>query len=307
MPWGEFLCEVVADSAGAAAGAAALPIAGPVGAAVAGAAAKKTTQELLQGFLAAQDDQLQRIEDINRDLQGRLIGLEQGMEILLDKSWLKAQDFIEEAARSPDREREDLLLARNELIDAWRSARDDTRRSMVAQKLVVVHALLEEPASVNKWLIDAATAAINAFFTQVETSIDMLQEEVKNYEALYRRHQNVIPYEMTKVGFCDNHLARGSFRGPDLPNPPRNDRDAIARAGRTWYGGLVPTTSARSLVSGLSAMQDDANVLDRLASPVGLNAIHMVVAFEEQPNVAVAEFSAKVTLDSLVWVDLTFN
>jgi hypothetical protein len=191
VDWPSYVRKVVSATAGAAAGAAVLP-GGPVAMAAAQAAAGKLSDDLLAQFMGAHLDQMQRIEELNQEMRGRLIGLQNTVGGLLDAPWRTALAHIEEAGRRPGRREQELELARTHLFEAWgvgqalldRDARSQDPAAMrcplVAQQIAAVYGFLGEPRNTVHWLATAYTASRNQLDNQVSAIYDLLREKAKH-------------------------------------------------------------------------------------------------------------------------------
>lgn len=76
---GEFLVELLSSTAAAAAGVAGTAAGGPLVGVAASTAAAKVTSSLVRTFLGVQDAQLNYLEALNRNLDGRLAELQAGL------------------------------------------------------------------------------------------------------------------------------------------------------------------------------------------------------------------------------------
>jgi hypothetical protein len=187
MEWQKYLRELVPKVAGAAAGAAAA-VGGPVGAAAAAKAASTTAEQLLAEFVGAQADQLDELVRLNREMNGRLAGLQQGVDSLLDADWKTALLHIEDASRSPARRATDLENARLKLFDAWGKANTAYRRQAIAEHMAALFAMLGEAANVRYWLEVACVAHSQMMADETRSIHDTLLERIKQW----RRWQSIL-------------------------------------------------------------------------------------------------------------------
>jgi hypothetical protein len=190
VDWPSYLRRVVSATAGAAAGVAA-SVAGPIAVASAGAAAGKLSGDLLEQFLGAHADQMQRIEELGKEMHGQLIGLQNTVGGLLDAPWRTALAHIDEAGRRPGREAQELELARANLFEAWGVAeglleRDTSsqdpaalRGPLIAQQIAALYSFLGEPLNTVHWLTIAYTANRNLVNNQVDSFRDSLVQRMK--------------------------------------------------------------------------------------------------------------------------------
>jgi hypothetical protein len=226
------------------------------------------------------------------------------------------------------------------MVDAWNSARDDVRKTLVGERMAAVYALLGDDMGSRKWLLAACSAAVSGYRAQIGLIIDSLESEVPKHQAVYNSAQAELPFGMTFVGFRDSHLNRRKFRGPEM-SPEEYQRISSfkllsAHGERMWYGGLIQTDLARSLVHGLQELQDTKDQLVAVCVPLGFSPmdlgpdldprhysqaqveererwakIMLLADFDprryEPAHVEVYERWAKIVLDSLVWVDLHFG
>jgi hypothetical protein len=190
VDWPSYLRTVVSKTAGAAAGVAAAA-GGPVAIASAASAAERLSDDLLTQFMPAHADQLQQLEEISRELRGRLISLQDSVGALLDGPWRTALAHIEEASRRPLRREQELELARIHLFDAWGPAEALLERNpqsqdpaalrcpLIAQQLAAVYSFLGEPLNATHWLVTAYAASHNQLNSQVDAVSDVFLQKVQ--------------------------------------------------------------------------------------------------------------------------------
>ena len=175
MRWLSFIQKTVTVTAGAAAGGAATAVtANPVLGAAAGAAATKTTEQILGEFLSAQQDALDTLLERTQNMELLLGGIRSDLQAVIDGPWRTALLHINDAAKHPDRARDELQIARNALYKAMGQATGSDTRTLIAQQLAVVYALLGEPADSRDWLSQSFQEADRAGEQAVATVIDSL-------------------------------------------------------------------------------------------------------------------------------------
>jgi hypothetical protein len=163
MRWLSFVQQTVTVTAAAAAGAAAtVATANPVAGAAAGAAAKKSAEDLLTELMPAQQDALDTLLDRTQNMERLLGGIRFDLHTLMDGSWQAALLHLEDAVNHPDRAAQDLRLARNTLYQAWGQSTASRKRTLIAQQLGVVYALLGEQADSRAWLTRSVQQATQA-------------------------------------------------------------------------------------------------------------------------------------------------
>jgi hypothetical protein len=160
--WGAFLASVVkkASVAAAQSGAAAAVGGGPQGAAAgaaAGVVVDSVMTELLGNFVQEQTEQFARLEQLNREMNGRLLALQKGVQTLLDGPILEARLLLQQAAadHTADRRERDILGARDALFRALSLAQTDARRALIAEQLAIVCVLEGDRDRGRVWLSQA--------------------------------------------------------------------------------------------------------------------------------------------------------
>ena len=157
--------------------------AAPVAGAAAGALAEATAERLLGEFLNAQDTQLDRVEALNRELHGRLLHLEAGIDAIRSAPMVAARLHVEEARRrdTPQRRADELTRARVALFEAWANAEGSPALQAVAgQQLSVVFALLNDIEGAKAWLTrsyEASCGAIDEQVSDTQREIDELLDQ----------------------------------------------------------------------------------------------------------------------------------
>lgn len=189
MGWRRYLAKTVSATTGAAAGAGVTVVAGPIGGAAAGAVVQQATESMLDELIAAQNDHLQDLAALNRELRDRLIGVQASVDTIIDGPWRTARLYIEEAARMHDaRQRgNNLELARQRLYDAWGMANNAMRRSAVAQELSALCALINDRSGVERWLDRASDNSDEAV---KEQSREVLKDRIESWESPVNMEQN---------------------------------------------------------------------------------------------------------------------
>jgi hypothetical protein len=142
--------------------AAAAVTANPLLAAAAGEAAKSGTEQLLNEFLPAQKEALDRLAERTSAIERLLGDVHSDVQALMDGPWQAAWLHIADAARHPNRARAELHLARHSLYLAWGSASSNAKRAQISQELSVVHALLGEWDDSRQWLFQSLSKASDA-------------------------------------------------------------------------------------------------------------------------------------------------
>lgn len=155
--WPKFLNQLLTASLTAAAGSAAnaattAATASPIVGAAADAAARKATDQLLGQFLPAQQEALQRIEGMTREIYALVDGLDARVKAHQSGPGRAALLHMEDAARHPEHAVEELQTARRLLYEAWGAASDASQRSFAAQQLSAVYALLGNHEDSSRWL-----------------------------------------------------------------------------------------------------------------------------------------------------------
>jgi hypothetical protein len=101
MSWSSFVRSILSTAAGTAAGVATLPAGGPIAAAVAGKAASGAADAVMDQFMEAEASIISRIDEMDREMTGRLVDLQAGVDALLDKDYRAALLHLEEVVRAP--------------------------------------------------------------------------------------------------------------------------------------------------------------------------------------------------------------
>jgi hypothetical protein len=186
MSWSRFLGQLVSTSAGAAAGAWTTSITvNPVAGAAAGAGVKKTTEQLLQEFLPAQQEALQVIEERTRQIYSLLAGVDSRVRALQSAPWRSALLNVEDALNAPEHATEDLERARQRLYDAFASVTDNAERAFVAQLLSVVFVMLGNDKQSRRWLFKSYAPTIeakNEMIEAVAAALPDLEYERKRWQ-----------------------------------------------------------------------------------------------------------------------------
>jgi Starch binding domain len=153
MRWLSFLEKTLIATAGAAAGGAVTAATvNPFIGTMAAAAAKESTEELVSEFLPAQQQALDELLERTRGIESLLGGIRSDIQTLLDAPWQTALLHIGDAARHPANAQGELQIARNALYEAWSSATTGAKKTLIAQQLSVVYALLGQRDDSRDWL-----------------------------------------------------------------------------------------------------------------------------------------------------------
>jgi len=295
MRWQDFLSKVASSTAGAAAGAATLPVGGPIGAAAAGAAANKSTEALINEFVQAQNEQLNRIEAINQDMQFRLLRLEQGMSVLLDGPWRTALFHIREAANRPHHFNEEITEARNELGKAYAMSTDDLRCSWIAQDLAAVYALSGDFSSVRRWLASAYESGLKGLNDQIWQAAKTIESEAEKHTKDYERYRKdkkrylaSRPSTLSHVKFKDELSTPG-------PRPFKHTG---------FYEVFADTVTVFQLVQGLGKLFNDLAQLRRTCIRAGIDQSTLPLPYTpDRGGIRVATNFAGADFDTLTYFD----
>lgn len=318
MRWQRFLIDLVSSSVGAAAGAATLPAAGPIGAAAAKVVADKSMAALLNEFVEAQNDQLNRIEAINQDMQCRLIRLEQGMNVLLDGPWRTALLHIQEAAHSPDRSDEEIVEARKKLLEAYSLSRNALRSSCVAQELAALYALSGDSGSVRRWLARAYDSGLEELKNQGWQAAEVLKpenneartitalEDIRNRAlSSYIRIRTIRARPILDIGGDMFATRQGvslvTFNDERLDDKPIYDKVIFASA---------DTEIARRLVQGLEQLLDDLAQLRLACIVAGIDQSELPPPYHSTyggVRVRNSDTFAKIELEPSFWIDIIYH
>jgi hypothetical protein len=173
--WSAFLASVIkkASVAAAQSGAAAAVGGGPQGAAAgaaAGAVVDSVMTELLGDFVRVQAEQFARLEQLNREMNGRLLALQKGVQTLLDGPLLEARLLLQQAAadNTAERRERDILGARDALFRALSLAQTDGRRALIAEQLAIVFVLDKDSDRGRVWISQAYDYAARTVPTQCQ-------------------------------------------------------------------------------------------------------------------------------------------
>ena len=242
MGWRRYLAKTVSATTGAAAGAAAgagvAVVAGPIGGAAAGAVVQQVTQLTLDELIEAQNDHLQDLAALNRELRDRLIGVQASVDTIIDGPWRTARLYIEEAALMHDaRQRgNNLELAMRRLYDAWGMANNAMRRSAVAQEISALCALINDRPGAERWLdraSDNSDEAVKEQSREVQDSIKF-EGRARNYRA-----EPLNPDITLATGQLSSYISRPYI--------------------------YVPTAAVAQSIAGLFALTFDAALLRQLS------------------------------------------
>jgi hypothetical protein len=124
-----------------------------------------------------QDEQLRFLADLNRNLDGRLAKIEDGLfevasgvgriqadlRVQLAEPWKTAQLFLRHAAEPDQRKetRKDYLRnARDKLFEAHSVAENSVARALIAQRLTGISLMLGDGPSARRWLLEAYPVAV---------------------------------------------------------------------------------------------------------------------------------------------------
>jgi hypothetical protein len=238
--WNSFLASVVkkASVAAAQSGAAAAVGGGPQGAAAgaaAGAVVDSIMTELLGDFVQEQAEQFARLEKLNREMNGRLLALQKGVQTLLDGPLLEARLLLQQAAadHTPERRDHDILGARDALFRAFSLAQTDGRRALIAEQLAIVFVLDKDSDRGRDWISQAHRYASNAVRTQ--------GQDIENrIRALYKKIDEVLETKEGKHYFAGGDPQEDAERSAFLdyrkfPEGLVLIRELIALIGFTGY------------------------------------------------------------------------
>jgi len=274
MSWSSFVRSVLSTAAGTAAGAATLPAGGPIAAAVANKAASTAAEAVMDQFMEAETSILTRIDEMNREMTGRLIDLQAGVDALLDKDHRAALLHLEEAARVPERALDELQAARSKLFDAWGAANTPMRGYLVAQHLVLVYALLNDPDAVRRWLLSSLEqiraeipgqvrrlhAAVVPHLVNPSRSSGSLPEAVLYFAVeVYGFPMNARRISRSEARKVVTNLFTGS--APDygvVPEPIR------------WEGFIPKNDDLEGWLSGLAELDAESAAVRRLCEVAGV-------------------------------------
>ena len=211
-----------------------------------------------------------RIDEMNREMRGRLVDLQTGVDALLDKDYRAAILHLEEASRTPARAPGELQAARSKLFDAWGAASTPMRKYLVAQHLAVVYGLLDDTEMVRRWL---------------KTCLEQVQAEVSGQVS--RLHQSVIAYLLNPRKSPGNarkdalHLkvrvysregrpismaeARNAVKHPFVvPSRPRDGLVWLLRERAMWEGFMPRNADLEGWLSGLAELDAESAAACRL-------------------------------------------
>lgn len=252
--------SILSTAAGTAAGVATLPAGGPVAAAVANKAATAATEAVMDQFTEAENSILSRIDEMNREMRGRLVDLQAGVDALLDKDYRAALLHLEEAARVPERAPGELQAARSKLFDAWGAANTPTRRYLVAQHLAVVYALLGDANMVKRWL----RSSLVDVQAEVSGQVSRLHPAVVGHLVNPRRssgnaRKDALHFRVQVNAQSGRKIsmdqARNAVRHPFVV--PKNESDLVFEV-QSWEGFIPRNADLEGWLSGLAELDAES-------------------------------------------------
>jgi hypothetical protein len=269
MSWSSFVRSILSTAAGTAAGAATLPAGGPIAAAVANKAATNAAEAIMDQFMEAENSILSRIDEINREMKGRLVDLQAGVDALLDKDYRAALLHLEEAARVPERAPGELQAARSKLFDAWGAANTPIRKYLVAQHLAVVYALLNDSDMVKRWLM----SSLEGVQAEVSGQVSRLHPVVVGHLANPRRSSGNAGKDALHFRVQVNaprrdismDQARNAVRHPFVV--PKRDSEFVYPR-QNWEGFIPRNADLEGWLSGLAELDAESAGACRLCEGV---------------------------------------
>src|SRR6201994_1215244 len=175
MRWSSYLTKVLSSTVGAAAGGfVAVHSGSPVVGQAAETAARTSIEELLTEFLPAQQDALEQLTEITRDVREIVSGIRADVEVLLDTPWQAALLHVEYAAQHSAQAATELDIARQKLFEAYAGARTHAKRAFIAQQLCAVYALMGQDQDSKSWLFRSypeEAAAVNESVEEVAKAL----------------------------------------------------------------------------------------------------------------------------------------
>lgn len=210
-------------------------------------------------FMEAENSILSRIDEMNREMRGRLVDLQAGVDALLDKDYRAALLHLEEAARVPERAPGELQAARSKLFDAWGAANTPMRKYLVAQHLAVVYALLDDADMVKRWL----TSSLEQMQAEVSGQVSRLHSDVVGYLVNPRRSlrnagKDALHFKV-QVYASSSHIsmdqARNAVRRPFVV-PTRDSH--FLNLTQSWEGFIPRNTDLEGWLSGLAELDAEA-------------------------------------------------
>lgn len=289
-PWPNLLFRLlttgVSSAAGAAAGAAA--VANPILGAAASAAAQQLAEQLLKQFLPAQQEAVQKMELLQRDIHSLAGDIGTRVRSLQEGPWRAARLHMEDAALHPDRAAEELQAARRLLYEAWGAATDPAQRSFAAQELSGVYAFLGHHDDSIRWLERslpdtdlAVAAAIKTFLLSVDqlpdkapprATADEFIEINLRLRRVFAPADKIVPAVRGLAEACYDALdlrKRATALGAGRPWPLAGSRVELCRTGEILfsapgegaavdlqeYGGQVFDPGVRAMLRAIQTMQ----------------------------------------------------
>jgi hypothetical protein len=276
----------VSSAAGAAASAAA--VANPILGAAASSAAQQLAEQLLKQFLPAQQEAVQRMEQLQTDVHLLTGDIGTRVRSLQEGSWRAARLHIEDAALHPERAAEELQAARRLLYEAWGAATDPGQRSFAAQELSGVYAFLGHHDDSIRWLERslpdsdlAVAAAIETFLRSVSQLPDKAPprpsagEFIKvsmRFRRVYASADKIVPAVQGLVEACYDALdlrKRATAVGAGRPWPLAGSKVELSHSGEILlstpgegaavdlldYGSQVLTPEVRAMLRAIQTMR----------------------------------------------------
>lgn len=289
-PWPNLLFRLLTAGVSSAAGAAAsaATVVNPLLGAAASATAQQLAEQLLKQFLPAQQEAVQKIALLQRDMHSLTGDIDTRVRSLQEGSWRAARLHIEDAALHPERAAEELQAARRLLYEAWGAATDPGQRSLAAQELSGVHAFLGHHDDSIRWLERslpdsdlAVAAAIKSFLLSVSEMPDKAPPRASASEFIeisfrlghvFAPVDKILPAVQALVEVCYDALdlrKRATAVGAGRPWPLAGSRVELSRSGEILfsapgegatvnlqeYGGQLLDSNVRAMLRALQTIR----------------------------------------------------
>jgi hypothetical protein len=238
--WPNLLFRLLSAGIASAAGEGAKLAAGsvnPLLAAPADAVARRVTEQLLQQFLPAQQEAMQKIELLARDIHSLVGDIDTRVRSLQEGTARAARLHMEDAALHPERAAEELQAARRLLYEAWGAATDPAQRSLAAQELSGIYAFLGHHDDSIRWLERslpdsdmAVSEAVEAFRVSMNQFPDKIprRADARDFVEVDLRLKRVFA-PLDKVAPVAQRLVEARYDALDL-----RKRSTALGVGRPW-------------------------------------------------------------------------
>ncbi len=253
-------------------------------------AANKTAKTALGEFTQAQEDQLRRIEAINQDMQYELIRPAPGTQDPLDEPWRAGLSQIRQAAGRPDRFKDAMTEAHEQLLEAYARSQDNLRRSWIAQDLAAAYAISGDLRNAKRWLENAYRSGLKGLNDQLWKAAEIIESETENhaqaYQSYLKQRSRGVPRGLCSIGFRDE-------LSPPGPRP-------FKRAG--WYGAFADATVVHRIVQGLERLFNDLAQLRRVCLQARIDQRDLPLPYDRwEGGIRVASFVSGSDFDTLAY------